>query len=103
MTTHRKTRPNGYRPKARYFTPLRCEPLERRLLLAAVPLPAGAVAWWTGNGSGLDSVRGYDGTLLNGTSLTAGIVGQAFSLDGIDDLVDIGGSFPVQGARTIEA
>jgi Concanavalin A-like lectin/glucanases superfamily len=100
-----------WRSSPKRFTYLAFEQLERRLALAAVPLPYGAVSWWTGNGSGeydYDSVGGYTGTLLNGTSLVAGKVGQAFSLDGIDDLVDVvlvdfGGSYPVQGARTIEA
>ena len=37
---------------------------------------------------GVDDVAGnHDGTLLNGTTFAPGIVGQAFSFDGVDDVV----------------
>jgi hypothetical protein len=50
-------------------------------------LPPGAVAWWTGDGHADDIVGGNGGTLQNGATFALGQVGDAFSLDGIDDHV----------------
>jgi hypothetical protein len=47
--------------------------------------PAGIISWWPGEGNALDIVGHYDGTLLAGATFGTGLVGQAFSLDGIDD------------------
>ncbi|MFH1726751.1 MAG: LamG-like jellyroll fold domain-containing protein, partial [Elusimicrobiota bacterium] len=53
-------------------------------------LEAGVAGWWRGEGSAADEVpNGSDGTLRNGADFASGKVGQAFSLDGIDDHVDI--------------
>ena len=57
------------------------------VLAQPVPLPDGAVAWWTGNDNALDIVGGNDGTLLNGATYAPGKVGNAFSFDGNDDFV----------------
>ncbi|MBC7815505.1 MAG: cadherin-like domain-containing protein, partial [Planctomycetaceae bacterium] len=51
------------------------------------PLPPDLIAWWTAEGSGQDTVGVADAALVNGTALAAGIVGQAFALDGSDDYV----------------
>ena len=58
--------------------------------------PAGLVSWWPGDGNANDIQNGNDGTLLNGASFAPGMVGEAFSLDGMDDLVSIGNSANLQ-------
>ncbi|MHB8519338.1 MAG: LamG-like jellyroll fold domain-containing protein [Limisphaerales bacterium] len=45
--------------------------------------PSGIVAWWPGEGNANDIIGGHNGTLLNGSTFTAGEVGQAFSFDGV--------------------
>ncbi len=47
-------------------------------------------AWWKGEGNANDSFGSNHGTLQNGAGFTAGKVGQAFSLDGVDDTVSVG-------------
>lgn len=59
---------------------------------ACVPPPTGLVSWWPGEGNADDIVDGNDGTLLGGAAFATGMVGQAFSLDGVDDHVDVGGT-----------
>jgi hypothetical protein len=52
--------------------------------------PSGIVSWWAGEGEGSevwDVVGPNDGTLENGSTRAAGKVGQAFSLDAVDDFV----------------
>jgi hypothetical protein len=56
---------------------------------ASVPLPAGAVGWWRAEGDARDSVGANHGALRNGAGFSPGNVGQAFSLDGSTDFVDI--------------
>ena len=51
--------------------------------------PPGLVSWWRAEGDALDSVGASHGTLVGGASFAAGLVGQAFSLDGIDDHVQV--------------
>ncbi|MGZ5438057.1 MAG: hypothetical protein ACXW3F_18375, partial [Pyrinomonadaceae bacterium] len=56
---------------------------------SCVTPPAGIVGWWPGDGNAND-IQGptfENGTLLNGTTFATGKVGQAFSFDGVDDLV----------------
>ena len=52
--------------------------------------PAGMVAWWPGDGNANDIVDGNHGTLQGGATFVEGMVGEAFSLDGVDDFVDMG-------------
>ena len=63
------------------------ERLEDRSLLAA-----GLVSHWTGDNTAADAVGTNHGTLINGTTYVAGQVGQAFSLDGIDDRIGVADS-----------
>jgi hypothetical protein len=49
--------------------------------------PSGIISWWPGDGNGNDIAGTNNGTLINGTTFVAGMVGQAFSLDGVDDEV----------------
>ena len=51
--------------------------------------PAGLVAWWPGDGDALDRKGSHDGSLVGGAGFAAGHVGPAFSLDGIDDSVEV--------------
>ena len=54
-----------------------------------MPPPAGLVSWWPGDGNANDIWGGNPGTLMGGTTFGAGVVGQAFGLDGVDDYVNI--------------
>jgi len=54
--------------------------------------PPGMLAWWPADGSTVDRANGNDGTLLSGATYGTGRVGQAFDLDGSDDLVRCGTS-----------
>jgi hypothetical protein len=53
------------------------------------PPPSGMVAWWPGDGNAFDIQGGNNGTLQNGATFAAGKVGQGFSLDGVNDFVEI--------------
>src|SRR6266446_2052428 len=54
-----------------------------------VATPSGIVSWWRAESNALDSVDGNNGVLLNGASIVAGKVGQAFSFDGVNDVVSV--------------
>src|SRR5437868_660747 len=82
---HHKFRP---RPKSR-FRRLCWETLETRLALAAIPALSGPVAWWSGDGNTNDSAGMDQGTLHGNATYATGVVGQAFSFDGVDDGVEV--------------
>ena len=48
----------------------------------SLPIPSGIVAWWKGEGNASESINGYNGSLLNGATCSAGEVGQAFLFAG---------------------
>ncbi len=50
---------------------------------------ADLVSWWRAEGTATDSQDGNTGTLQNGLTFATGRVGQAFSLDGVNDYVAI--------------
>jgi hypothetical protein len=52
-----------------------------------LPPPPGLVSWWPGDGNALDIIGENDGTLMNGTTFASGMIDQAFSFDGVDDMV----------------
>lgn len=52
-----------------------------------IPPPPGLVSWWPGDGNALDIVNENHGELWNGATFAPGKVDQAFSFDGIDDVV----------------
>jgi hypothetical protein len=58
--------------------------------------PAGLVSWWRAENDARDSVGTHHGTLQNGAGFAPGKAGQAFSFDGVDDYVDLGGWFNLQ-------
>jgi hypothetical protein len=73
---------------------------------ACVPPPAGLVSWWPGDGNANDIQNGNDGTLQNGATFAQGLVEQAFSLDGIDDVVNVGNALNLHvsaGNFTVDA
>ena len=47
------------------------------------------VAWWPGNGNADDIQGGHTGETVNGVTFGVGMVGRAFSFDGIDDQVEV--------------
>ena len=51
--------------------------------------PTDLVAKWSGNGNPNDSVGGFDGTLQGDATFANGLVGQAFSIDGLGDYVEL--------------
>ena len=58
--------------------------------VSAIPVTNGLVGYWAGEGNANDSSgNGNDGTLQNGATTAPGKVGDAFSLDGVDDFVKI--------------
>ena len=65
----------------------------------------GIISWWPGEGAAGDIVDGNHGTLMNGAGFAAGMVGQAFNLNGINqyvelqdsDSLDVTESFSIEG------
>ena len=53
------------------------------------PPPPGLISWWRGEGDCLDAAGTNNGTLLNGASFAAGLVGQGFAFDGVNDYVKV--------------
>jgi hypothetical protein len=67
------------------------------------PLEYGLTAWYPFDGNASDmSGNGRHGTTYNGAGWAAGKVGQALSLDGVDDYLDAG-DFEIGGAVTFAA
>jgi hypothetical protein len=62
---------------------------EGAVLRRDLSLPPTRVAWWRGEGDARDAVGPHHGTLQGGTTFAPGLVGQAFSLDGVDDLIRV--------------
>jgi hypothetical protein len=58
--------------------------------------PAGLIDWWTAEGNANDVIGGHHGTLNGGVTFVPGMVGQAFSFDGINDSVSLGNWFTMQ-------
>ena len=74
--------------------------------LPCVAPPSGLVGWWSGDGHANDLLGTNHGILRNGATATAsGMVGQAFSLDGNNDFVEIPNapSLNPTNAITVEA
>lgn len=66
--------------------------------------PSGIISWWTGDGNANDIKGVNNGNLLNGVTFASGMVGQAFSFDGIDDFMQAPtNNLPTDNiARTLE-
>lgn len=52
-------------------------------------LSGNSVGWWPGDGDANDIAGSNNGTLVNGATFAPGIVGQAFSFDGVNDFVQV--------------
>lgn len=59
---------------------------------ACLAPPSGMLSWWPGDGDTQDIIGPNDGWLQNGASFMPGKVDQAFSFDGVDDLVGAWGA-----------
>lgn len=58
--------------------------------IMTLPLDAGLVGEWKADGNTNDSSgNGLNGVLQNGLSFETGVIGQAFSFDGIDDFIEV--------------
>ncbi|MCP5057124.1 MAG: LamG domain-containing protein [bacterium] len=63
------------------------------VLLGSSASEASLIAHWTGDGTTLDaSGNSHDGTLVNGATYGTGVLGQAFSFDGVNDYVTVPGN-----------
>jgi hypothetical protein len=51
--------------------------------------PSGLVGWWRGEGDATDSAGSNNGTIHGGVTFAAGMVGPAFSLNGVDGWIEI--------------
>jgi hypothetical protein len=68
--------------------------------------PAGLVSWWPGDGNADDIAGGHHGAILGGLGFAPGMAGDAFSLDSVDDGVEVpntGGVFDLVSQWTIDA
>jgi hypothetical protein len=64
--------------------------------------PSGLIDWWPADGNAHDIKGSNDGTLENGASFAVGKVGEAFSLSGSNQYVDVG-SVNLPSTFTIDA
>lgn len=66
--------------------------------------PAGMLAWWRAEGDAKDAAGTNDGTLRDGTTFGVGTIGQAFTVDGTSQYVEVAGASDLQlkSAVTIE-
>jgi hypothetical protein len=67
--------------------------------------PANLVSWWPADGDAEDFVGMNVGALVNGATFAPGFVGQAFSLDGVNDFIEIpdASNLNLSNAITIQA
>jgi hypothetical protein len=63
---------------------------------------SGLADWYQAEGNALDSIGTNHGTLVNGATFAVGSTGQAFSLDGTDDFVDVASTVNLGSAYTVE-
>lgn len=54
-----------------------------------IPAPPGLIAWWSGDGHARDYAGTNHGIPLHGATFAPGLVGKAFSLDGINDTIRV--------------
>ena len=54
-----------------------------------IPTPAGLVSWWPSDGNANDIIASNHGVLRGGVTLVPGLVGQAFLLDGENDVIEV--------------
>ena len=61
----------------------------------AIPPPAGMVAWWSGDGNSEDTIGGRHVAVVVDATFARGMVGEAFSLDGAGDYIQLPGASEV--------
>ena len=103
-----KSNQHSATPQSLNATPLTFETLEPRILLAADPLgiTAGYAFDETSGTTTADaSGHGITGTLTNGPTFTPGHTGNAITLDGVNDYVNLGNPAALQltGSMTVSA
>ena len=62
------------------------------------PLWDGLQAYYTADNTPNDALGNYNGTLVNGASYGTGIINNGFSLDGVNDYVDLGNNLDFDGS-----
>ncbi len=62
---------------------------QKSYIQTCAPTPAGIVSWWRAEDSANDFVDANHGVAMNGVSFVPGVVGQAFSFDGVDDRISL--------------
>ncbi|MBA5872135.1 MAG: hypothetical protein GDA68_19370, partial [Nitrospira sp. CR2.1] len=86
QTGNRLTLADGIKTTSYHYDPLnRLTGLGDGVTLP--PPTANLVAWWKGDGTAADAQGTNSGTLQNGVSFAAGLAGQAFQFDGVDDAI----------------
>lgn len=58
----------------------------------------GLQAYYTADNTPNDALGNYNGTLVNGATYGTGIINQGFSLDGVNDTVDMGNNLDFDGS-----
>lgn len=61
------------------------------------PLWNNLISYWTGDNTPNDAIGTANGTLVNGATYTTGKINNGFSLDGVNDYVDLGNTFNFDG------
>ena len=61
------------------------------------PLWDGLLAYYTADSTANDALGTYNGTLVNGATYGTGIINNGFSLDGVNDYVDLGNNLDFDG------
>ena len=64
----------------------------------ASPLWNGLLAYYTADNTPNDALGTYNGTLVNGATYGTGIINNGFSLDGVNDYVDMGNVLDFDGS-----
>lgn len=80
---------------------LGCLPAGYAAAQTCVQPPSGLENWWPGDGDANDIVGAKHGTLQNGATFAAGKLGQAFSLDGVNDYIDLPDTRRVTGQSAV--
>ena len=57
--------------------------------VSAFECSPGLAAWWPAEGNGNDAQSNLNASLINGTTFSTGIAGDAFALDGVDDYLEV--------------
>ncbi len=80
-------------------------PVGHAVAQTCVQPPSDLIGWWPGDGNANDIAGTNYGTLVGNPTFTPDMVGQAFSLDGIDDFVEIpdASALDVPGSLTVDA